>query len=275
MATPLKLGLIVCLTDDLEARFRALTDLGMETCQLCCWEPQRLTADEADKVREACANTGIEISTFWAGHSGNTVWNFLEGPTTIGLVPAPTRQQRLAELKVGSDFAAMIGAPSIATHVGFIDEDPNSRGYGELIPVLQDLAEHCAAHGHDFLFETGQETPVTLLRTIEDIGTSNLGINLDPANLILYGKANPIDALEVFGTYVRGVHAKDGFYPTNGRELGKEVALGEGKVDFPRLIPALRERGYTWPITIEREIPGPQQITDIQKAIALLRPLLQ
>ena len=274
MSTALKLGLIVGLTDDVESRFKALADLGLETCQLCCWEPDIMTAELAAKVREASRTTGIEVSTFWAGHTGRTVWNFLEGPATIGLVPEATRSARLAELKIGSDFAAMIAAPSMATHVGFIDENPNSRGYGELIPVLTELARQCADQGHDFLFETGQETPVTLLRAIEDIGTSNLGINLDPANLILYGKANPIDALEVIGSYVRGVHAKDGLYPTNGRELGKEVPLGEGKVDFPRLIRGLRDLGYRWPITIEREIAGPQQTVDIKQAIDVLRPLV-
>ena len=64
-------------------------------------------------------------------------------------------------------------------------------------------------------------------------------MNLDTANLILYGKANPVDALDVFGRYVRGVHAKDGLYPTNGSELGREVPIGEGKVDFPILISKL------------------------------------
>ncbi len=274
MPSPLKLGMMVALTDDVEASFRALVDLGLESCQLCSWEPAQMTEAAAANVREACARTGIEVSTFWAGHTGKTVWNFLEGPATIGLVPEATRRHRLEELKRGSDFTAMLGVPSMATHVGFIDEDPHSRAYMELVPTLRELAQHCADHGHDFLFETGQETPVTLLRTIQDVGTDNLGINLDPANLILYGKANPVDALDVIGTYVRGVHAKDGFYPTDGRELGREVALGEGKVDFPTLIARLRELEYRWPITIEREISGPQQTEDVKKAIALLRPLV-
>ena len=130
------------------------------------------------------------------------------------------------------------------------------------------------ANGQYFLFETGQETPVTLLRTIEDIGTDNLGINLDPANLILYGKANPVDALDVFGKYVRDVHAKDGLYPTDGKHLGRETPLGEGKVDFPRLIAKLREVGYDGSLTIEREISGEQQLKDILRGKALLEELI-
>ena len=274
MTSPLKLGLIVGLTGDIESHFREVVAFGLETCQLCCWAPDQLTSDMAGRVRDASRATGVEVSAFWAGHTGKTVWNFLEGPTTIGLVPEATRAQRLAELKIGSDFTAMIEAPSMATHVGFIDENPNSRAYGEVVSALTELARHCEGNGHEFLFETGQETPVTLLRTLQDIGTSNLGVNLDPANLILYGKANPVDALDVIGSYVRGVHAKDGLYPTDGRALGEEVPLGEGKVDFPRLITALRATGYRWPITIEREISGPQLAEDIRQAIELLKPLV-
>jgi len=270
----LELGLIVGLTEDLEASFRKLADLGLATCQINCWEPQTLDDTVVARVRDAQRATGVRVSSHWAGHTGATVWNFLEGPATIGLAPAATRAQRLEELKMGADFAAKIGVPSITTHVGFIPEDPRDPQYGPLVEALRSLATHCASLGLMFCFETGQETPVTLLRTIEDIGTDNLGINLDPANLILYGKANPVDALDVFGTYVRGLHAKDGFYPTNGRELGRETPLGEGKVDFPVLMHRLKELGYDAPVTIEREITGPQQEADIRLAIERLEPML-
>ena len=125
------------------------------------------------------------------------------------------------------------------------------------------MAEHCKANGQLFLFETGQETPVTLKRTIEDIGLDNVGINLDPANLLLYGKANPIDAVDVFGEYIRDVHAKDGCYPTDGRELGKEMPIGQGRVNFPELIKKLKEKGYDATLIIEREIKGEKQRVDI------------
>ncbi|KYH38344.1 MAG: hypothetical protein AYL31_011640 [Candidatus Bathyarchaeota archaeon B26-1] len=89
----------------------------------------------------------------------------------------------------------------------------------------------------------------------------------------MYGKANPVDALDIIGTYVRGVHAKDGEYPTNGRELGKEKPIGEGRVDFPALISKLKALGYRGALTIEREISGPQQIEDIKRAKAYLEAL--
>jgi L-ribulose-5-phosphate 3-epimerase len=91
----------------------------------------------------------------------------------------------------------------------------------------------------------------------------------------MYGKANPVDALDVFGQYVRGVHAKDGEYPTNGRQLGVEKPLGAGRVNFPALLAKLQALGFSGALTIEREISGPQQIADIQNAKRLLEDLLQ
>ena len=116
---------------------------------------------------------------------------------------------------------------------------------------------------------------MTLLRAIEDIGTDNLGINYDTANLILYGKANPVDGLDVVGAYVRSLHAKDGFYPTNPKELGREVPIGEGKVDFPRLIRKLKDIDFKGHITIEREISGPKQTEDILKSKKFLEELIR
>ncbi|TMV52732.1 sugar phosphate isomerase/epimerase [Paenibacillus mesophilus] len=96
----------------------------------------------------------------------------------------------------------------------------------------------------EFWFETGQETPVVLLRTIQRVGTNNLGINYDPANLILYGKGNSVEALDMIGPYIRNIHVKDGFYPTDGEHLGRQVAVGQGKVDFPRLLAGLKKLGF-------------------------------
>jgi L-ribulose-5-phosphate 3-epimerase len=133
---------------------------------------------------------------------------------------------------------------------------------------------YCDGNGQAFWFETGQETPITLLRAIQDVGMDNLGINLDPANLLAYGKGNPVDALDILGPYVKGVHAKDGEYPTDPRELGAEKPLGEGRVDFPTLIAKLKALGYTGALTIEREITGPQQIADIKAGKVYLESIL-
>jgi L-ribulose-5-phosphate 3-epimerase len=123
--------------------------------------------------------------------------------------------------------------------------------------------------------ETGQETPITMLRAIEGTGLDNVCVNLDTANLILYGKGEPAGALDVVGARVRGLHAKDGLYPTDPRKLGKEVPIGHGRVDFPELMRRLRQLSYSGPITIEREISGPQQEADIRASKAYLERLIE
>ena len=269
----MELGVIIQLYN-FEKNFQELNELGFTTCQLNSFDVSMMTEETARKVTEASKKYGIRISALWCGWSGPAVWNFYEGPHTLGIVPLAYRETRIKELKKGSDFAKMLGVTDIVTHVGFLPEVPTTTEYHSLIFALKDLASYIKRNGQYFLFETGQETPVTLKRVIEDVGTGNLGVNLDPANLILYGTANPVDALDVFGEYVRGVHGKDGLYPTDGHHLGKEVKLGDGKVNFPVFIKRLKEVGYDGPITIEREISGEQQTKDIIYAKEFLEKLI-
>jgi len=273
MGGKLKLGVIVGLGKDPEKETRKVRDLGLPTCQVSNWNPDLYTEAAAEALTGACAEFGIEVTSIWAGYPGPAVWNFIDGPATIGLVPPEWREIRVAALKKGADFAKRVGVPSITTHAGFIPENPKDPLYEGTVAALRAVAEHCDSLGLHFCFETGQETPVTLLRVMEDIGTGNLGVNLDPANLLMYGKANPIDALDIIGKFVHGVHAKDGEYPTNGRELGQERPLGEGRVNFPLLVPKLKSLGYEGALTIEREISGDQQVRDIKRAIEILEPL--
>ena len=222
-------------------------------------------------ISEAVKSTDISVSALWAGYTGPVMWNFTEGPDTIGLVPAAYRFKRLEELISASDFAERIGVNKIITHVGFIPENPSHPDFNGTVAALKHLCSYMKAKGQFFLFETGQETPVTLLRTIESIGADNVGINLDTANPILYGKANPLDALDVFGKYVMDTHIKDGFYPTNGMYLGRETRAGDGKANLPAVVERLiNEFSYEGPFTIEREISGDQQIADIIHAKKLL-----
>src|SRR5579859_670621 len=260
----LKLGVIASLTDSPEESLQRVRSLGFPTCQVSIGDPMSLDERMADRLRQAADRFEIEVTTIWTHCRGGQIWDFLSGPATIGLVPVDTRAEALKRLKKGSEFARWVGVPSITTHVGFIPENPGDPQYAPLVAALKDIAIYCLSNNQHFWFETGQETPTTLLRTIEDIGTDNLGVNLDPANLVMYGKANPVDALDVIGRYVRGVHAKDGEYPTNGRALGVEKALGEGRVNFPVLIPRLKSLGYTGAITIEREVRGLAQLAGFE-----------
>ena len=271
----MKVGVIISITNDMDAEFKKVHDLGLSTCQLAGWEQGRFTDQNAQQIVAASRKYGVEITAFWCGWEGPAVWDLIDGPLTLGLVPPAFRQDRLKMLMRGADFSVKIGVKDMVTHVGFIPENPNDPDYKSLVTVLRYLASYCRQRELHFLFETGQETPVTVLRAIEDIGLDNVGVNLDPANLILYGKGNPVDALDVFGRYVRGVHAKDGMYPTSGRFLGKEVALGAGKVNVPALVAKLAALGYDGALTIEREISGDEQVKDIQMAKSMLEKLIQ
>ncbi len=270
----MRIGVMAGLSAEPEKEISRVREFGLASCQVVSWKPELFTPEIARALAGAAEKYGVEISTFWCGTPGSACWNFAEGPATIGLVPRGRRPQRIAALKKGSDFAKACGIRSVTTHVGFLPEDPNDPLFHEAVAAIREVVEHCAKNGQEFWFETGQETPVALLRTIQAVGSGNLGINLDPANLVMYGKANPVDALDVFGKYVRGCHAKDGLYPTDGYTLGREVPLGEGKVNFPALIKRLKELGFEGALTIEREISGTKQAEDIRKAKAMLESIL-
>jgi sugar phosphate isomerase/epimerase len=267
------IGVIVSLESVLAHGVREIQEMGLTVCQLNSWNDALYTPENATKVK-AIVEDKVSITSLWAGWPPPAVWNFYEGPLTLGLVPREYRYRRIEALKRGADFAKMLGLTDVTTHCGFIPENPATTEYREVVIAIREVARYCKDLGLYFNFETGQETPTTLMRTIEEVGLDNLGINLDPANLLLYGKANPCDAVDIFGSLIRGVHVKDGTYPTDGRNLGKETPVGEGLVDFPRLIKKLAAHGYHGPWIIEREISGPQQKEDILKAKALLESLL-
>lgn len=249
--------------EKLEKYFEQLVFFGFDNCQLGSWNPKDWTDENAEMVKELCEKYGVTISAFWCGWSGPVVWDFYDGQLTLGLVPPEYRAMRVKELCDGADWAKKLGVTDVITHMGFIPENPNDPQFAPFCVAVRSVAVHLKKNEQWLLFETGQETPVTMMRCFEKVNMDNLGINLDTANLILYGRANPVDALDVFGKYVRNIHAKDGFYPTNGHSLGHEVRLGDGKVDFKALFKKLKELEYDGYVTIEREIWNEQQQPDI------------
>jgi L-ribulose-5-phosphate 3-epimerase len=268
---PLRLGLIIGIDKDPDAAMAKIHDLGLQTCQVFVDE---IAAELVGRLRQALDKNQIEATSLVVGGPGKEVWDFYQGPLTIGLVPRETRAARIAHLKKASDFAKQCGIAAVQTHCGFIPENPNDPVYKETVLAMREVASYCKRNGQNFRYETGQETPITLVRAIQDVGVDNQGVNFDLANLILYGKANPVDAIELLGPYVQGIHAKDGMWPTNPKELGQEVPIGKGKVDFPRIIARLKELNYRGAVTIEREISGPQQAEDVREAKTYLEKLI-
>ena len=271
-----KLGVLILLRPgtDVFAEMKKIKDIGAECCQINVWDTELYTDETAKKIIDASNEYGIEVSTLWAGWSGPKEWNFTAGPSTLGIVPPAYRMQRVAELIKGAEFAVKIGVKRMATHAGFLPENMNDPNFVDVIAALRCVITACKNKGINFLFETGQETPVTLLRVIETIGMDNVGINMDTANLILYGKGNSADAITVFGKYVMDTHIKDGFYPTNGTELGCEVKVGDGMANLPEVVKRLNAAGYQGNYIIEREISGDQQTKDIIETLAYLKKIL-
>ena len=259
---------------DIPKKFAELKKNNFKYCQLLCWNPTSWTDENATAINKYALEYDISISAFWCGWTGPCVWDLYDGQITLGLVPSEYRQMRVEQLCAGADFAKKLGVTDIVTHMGFIPENPNDPNFSPFCLAVRTVAEHLKKNGQFLLFDTGQETPVTMLRCFEKVGLDNLGVNLDTANLILYGKANPVDALDVLGKYVRNIHAKDGLYPTNGHDLGIETKIGEGKVDFKALFEKLHELGYNSHVTIEREIDGEQQTKDILFAREYLQNII-
>ena len=263
---PFALGVMTGIGNNPEAAMAKVHSLEMHTCQI---DSDLLSDEMLDRLGNALSKYNIAVTAMGTDGPGPYIYNFYDGPLTLGLIPRTYRGQRLVKLKEYSDQVKKLNVPAIRIHAGFIPEDPNAELYWESIEALRDVVSHCKKNGQDFLYETGTESPTTMLRAMKDVGLdgelSNQGANLDTANLILYDKANPLDALDVIGPYVKNTHAKDGLYPTGTRELGKEVAIPHGKVNFPKIIAKLKELNYQGPITIEREISGPEQLEDVKR----------
>ena len=272
---PMALGLLIKPFPAPEAKIALVRELGFTTCFLSLdGYLGRFTPALATQFSNALEKHGVSATTVEVVNPQPLKWNFLEGPATIGLVPRTYRQARMDALKQVSDFGRLLGIGQVQTHCGFIPEDPKDPLFDETVLAIRTLAEHCAGNGQSFLMETGQETPVTVLRMIHDVARPNLGVGLDTANLILYGKANPVDAIKILGPHIQAMHAKDGKWPTDPAKLGQEVLIGKGDVDFLKVFQGLRAAGYTGSITIERETSGPQQIADVREEKVYLERML-
>lgn len=143
--------------------------------------------------------------------------------------------------------------------------------------MVRRVCDHAARNKQQFALETGQEPAETLRSFFLEVNRENLAINFDPANMIMYGSGDPIEALDVLGQHVVSVHCKDGTWPPKGvpGALGEEKPLGQGAVGMDRFINKLKEIGYKGTLHIEREISDPvQRMNDIRGAVELLRRLV-
>ena len=272
----MKLGTLVRIENlsDTEAKFSELKKYGFTSCQLV-YKPEKYFPEDAEIIKKAAEKYGIEISAQFCGYYDNdTVWDNYEGFKTSGLGIEPYRESRLKYVKEATSFAKLLGVTDIVVHGGFIPNNPFSDEYEIVLSAATELCDYAGKLGMNVLLETGGESAVALLRLIVDSGKSNLFVNLDPANMLMYGYANPVDAVYTLGKYVRNIHGKDGMPPTDPRILGEEKNIGEGMVDFYTMLLKLKELGYDRYITIEREIKDGAQINEILKAKEYFEKLL-
>ena len=168
----MKIGTCVSLSsmEGLEDKFGQLRKYGFTSCQLISWNPKIWTDENAAVICSLLDTYGITVSAFWCGWEGPSDWNFYEGQLTLGLVPADYRYARVKNLCDGADFAKKLGVTDVVTHMGFIPENPYDPNYPGFCRAVRTVAEHLKADGQYLLFETGQETPVTMLRCFETVG---------------------------------------------------------------------------------------------------------
>jgi len=267
----LRPGLLVSVSDDPEKVMAHVHGLGLPTAHVAIWD---FSPDMATRLRNALDRYEVEATVLFSSGPGEEKYDLVDGPPGFGLVPSRYRRQRIDQLKRASDFAKRVGVPALFNQWGFIPEVPSDPLYGPTVEAVREIASHCKGNGQMFMNETGQETPITLLRTIEDAGMDNLGLVLDAGNLVLYGKGNPVDSLDIIGKHVRAVHAKGGFYPTDPRYLGKQVpASQQSKVDWPQIIQRLKKLGYDGPVTIEAVTQGTGRDQEIRSDKAYLERL--
>jgi sugar phosphate isomerase/epimerase len=216
------------------------------------------------------------LITVFAAYSGESYADIPTVQRTVGFIPHATRTERERRTIEISDFAAAIGAKSIGTHIGFVPEDTTHPDYAAVLEMVRRVADHAAQQQQTFALETGQEQAHVLLKFLQNVNRSNVGINFDPANMILYGTGDPMEALTVLGPRVLSVHAKDGDWPPRDKPgtLGTERPLGQGSVDIPRFLGKLKEIGFRGPLNIEREAENQaERLADIRNAVAYLNSL--
>ena len=276
---PLQVGLMFWTGGELgvdaspEEIVESVRSLGVSCGQLGVHGDAQLSESYARAWRSALERSGLRVVTAFTGFRGESYASIPICAQTVGYVPRATREERERRTYEVADFARKLGIPGLATHIGCLPHDPSDPDYVEVLELVRRVCDRCAGNGQTFALETGQEPATALLGFLHAADRPNLGINFDPANMILYGSGEPMAALDALKDHVITVHCKDGTWPDTPGEWGAETPLGEGDVGMGRYVAALQGIGYRGPLTIEREIVGEAQREDIRHAIDLLNGL--
>lgn len=269
---PMEIGLLLWAEGTAEETWKHLTDFGLRALQLGVPPTLDCVAAAMD-WKTVLDRSPVIVTAAVCSYAGEDYSNLATVHESVGFTTERYRAERIARTKEVSRFARALSVGAVSCHIGFIPADRSERLYKELVDIARVLCDAAAANEQNFVLETGQESAKVLLGFLADVGRSNLKVNFDPANMILYGSGDPLQALALLQSHVLSVHCKDGRSPVAGSGmLGQECALGDGEVDFPAFLRLLKQIGYSGVLTIEREEPNQAQKTsDIHLAIERLK----
>jgi L-ribulose-5-phosphate 3-epimerase len=191
---------------------------------------------------------------------------------TGGVVPDATWPENWKNIQADADLAAKLGLKLVTFHAGFLPHEETDPTFAKLQERLRKIADAFQARAIALGMETGQETPDTLAAFLRKLDHKNVGVNLDPANIILYDKGDPVAAIKVLGPWLKQCHIKDAVRTKVPGQWGQEVVLGTGQVDWKAFFAALQAAGFTGNLCIEREA-GNQRVADVRTAREYLERL--
>lgn len=254
------------LRSDLEGVVRGLEQLGIDHVNLAL-KPAFL--ETGDAYLAALREQPWTISAMTIGFFQEDYTSLESIRATGGIVPDEYWERNREMVLRSVAITAELGVPFLTLHAGFIEEDDaaKARQFRDRLAALADAAGEC---GIVLLLETGQETTRCLCDLLEELNHPALGVNLDPANMILYGKGNPVEAVHMLGRWIRHVHIKDAIAAKIAGTWGIEVPWGQGEVGSALFLDALKTIGYRGALAIERE-GGDDRLGDIKMAAAALR----
>lgn len=253
---------------DLAAR---VAECGLEHVQLAL-APIRGGAMSASAVRDALAAARVTACSGMSSTVGEDYSTLESIARTGGVRPDAHWPANLANARTDARIARELGLPLVTLHAGFLPHGPDDPERAKLVGRLRDVVDAYADEGVRVGFETGQETATTLLVFLADLDRPKAGVNFDPANMILYGMGDPVEALRALAPRIVQVHVKDARPARRRGEWGDEVAVGTGAVDWPSFFDVLDAAQPRVDLMIEREA-GDQRVADVRAAHAHVRRL--
>ena len=184
---------------------------------------------------------------------------------TGGIAPDATWEQNWTNIQATAKLAQQLGLELVMFHAGFLPHEEKDPNFAKMLGRLAKTADVFQAANIALGLETGQETAADLLQLLQKLKRPNVGVNFDPANMILYAKGDPIAALRMLGPWIRSLHIKDARRTKVPGTWGEEVPVGTGEVNWRAFFATLRELNYQGNFVIEREA-GNQRVADVRTA---------